>query len=125
VYLVAALVLAVTPGIKTPSGNIACFVSHGTLVCSIRRSAYGGELQRQCQVRAGLDWHGFELSPTRRAEPACSGGALYDSPPRYRVLAYGTIWRVARIACTSRRTGLTCTAGAHELFLSRQSWSRR
>ena len=121
--LVVAL-LAFTPGIRSPSGNISCFVSHGTLVCAIRRSDYGAALQRQCQSRAGLDWHGFEMSADRRAQPVCSGGALSDSPPRYRVLAYGSSWRSAGFVCTSRVTGLTCRTGTHTLFVSRQRWSQ-
>ena len=119
---IAALVLAVTPGIRTPSGNIPCFVSHGTLHCQIAQASYRTQLQRQCMTRATLDWHGFELGVAQKAAPTCSGGVLYGSPPRYRTLAYGTTWHRAPFTCTSRVTGLTCTAGAHGLFISRQTW---
>ena len=119
--LLAALVLALTPGIRTPTGNIACFVSHGTLRCQIAQAAYRPQLQRQCLTQASLDWHGFELSRTERGGPSCSGGIL-PGPPSYRTLAYGSSWQAGGVTCTSRITGLTCTAGEHGLFISRASW---
>lgn len=121
-HLLAAAVLAFTPGIRTPSKNITCFVSHATLHCQIAVAAYRDKLQSLCMKDASLDWHGFEVSTIARATPTCSGGILYDSPPRYHVLAYGASWRVGAITCTSRITGLTCTAGKHGLFVSRASW---
>jgi hypothetical protein len=77
-------------------------------------------------ARASLDWHGFSLSPSRRATLVCSGGILYDSgrdTPTYTVLAYGRTWRARGFTCRSRTTGLTCTNGrGHGLFLSRESY---
>jgi hypothetical protein len=122
VHLLAAAILAFTPGIKTPSGNISCFASHGTLHCEIAQASYRPRLQRACLSRASLDWHGFELSPTERGTTTCSGGVLYDTPPRYRTLAYGRTWRSGAITCTSRVTGLTCSARGHGMFISRASW---
>ena len=115
-----ALLVAAVIGIASPSGNITCFPLQGTLHCAIAQAAYRPRLQRQCRVRASLDWHGFELAPGRKAVQSCSGGALAE--PRYRTLAYGKSWRSGRFTCTSRVTGLTCTAGAHGLFISRASW---
>ena len=120
--VLAALVLAFTPGIKTPTGNITCFVGHGTLHCEIAQAFYRPALQSSCLRKTKLDWHGFEVSTARKASPTCSGGALYDSAPNYRTLPYGHVWRVGAISCTSRITGLTCTAGTHGVFVSRQSW---
>lgn len=121
-HLLAAFIVAFTPGIKTPSGNITCFVSRGTLRCEIAQASYRSQLQRACHAQASLDWHGFEVSPSERGVRTCSGGALYDAPPRYRTLAYGRTWRIGSVTCTSRITGLTCRAGAHGLFISRASW---
>ena len=118
-HLLIAAIVALAPGIRTPSGNISCFVSHGVLHCAIRSASY----RPRC---VDLDWHGWELSARGRVEVTCSGGILYDSPPRYRTLAYGDTWRSGAFSCTSRRTGLTCrNAAAHSLFVSRESWSRR
>ena len=117
-----ALLVALVLGIATPSGNIKCFVGHGTLHCQIAQAAYRPQLQRACLSHASLDWHGFELSATERGTTTCSGGVLYDTPPRYRTLAYGLRWRDGAFTCTSRVTGLTCTAGSHGLFISRASW---
>jgi hypothetical protein len=117
--ILAALLLAITPGIRTPSGNISCFVSHRMLHCGIRSADY----RIRCR---DLDWHGWELTARSRVRITCSGGILYDSPPRYRTIAYGSTWRLGPFACTSQRVGLTCgNAAGHTLFVSRQRWSRR
>ena len=131
--LVAGAAAAATlPGVRTPTRNIGCFyvpirpTARGTLLCDIRQAAYLGSAQRACMSRAGLDWHGFELGLTRRAELACTGGALYDigrDTPVLRVLSYGRTWRYRGFTCTSRVTGLTCTSpSGHGMFLSRASY---
>jgi hypothetical protein len=132
VKLVVLAVLMATktplPGVVTPSGNIHCFYVPGPpghLLCDIHRAAYSTHEQNGCQVRAGLDWHGWEVYVNRRTAPVCSGGILYNSNadvPRYTRLAYGRTWRFARFTCTSRVTGLTCTGGAHGIFIARDSW---
>jgi hypothetical protein len=119
------------PGIRMPSGNISCFyvprsgaLGLPDLFCNIRRSTYGARLQRLCVGgKAGVDWHGFELTPTKKATVVCSGGVLYDpsrQKPTYTTLAYGHTWRQGPYTCVSRVTGLTCTnRKRHGLFLSR------
>jgi hypothetical protein len=137
--VVAVLVLAGTagaatlPGVKTPTRNISCFyvpvkpTTHGNLLCDIKQASYTGALQHQCiDGPAGLDWHGFSLSETKKAQVVCTGGVLYDigrDTPRYVVLAYGNTWHAHGFTCVSRFTGLTCTNRAgHGLFLSRASY---
>ncbi|HEY8028688.1 MAG TPA: DUF6636 domain-containing protein [Gaiellaceae bacterium] len=115
-----AILVAVVLGISTPSGNIKCFALGGTLHCDIASASYRPDLQRRCQTRASLDWHGFELSARERGTPSCSGGAL--ATVRTRPLAYGRTWHSGAITCTSRVTGLTCTARGHGIFISRASW---
>jgi hypothetical protein len=134
VTVVAASVVhaARLPGVKTPTRNISCFfvpikpTARGNLLCNIRTSSYSRAQQNGCQARAGLDWHGFELSDRGRAQPACTGGALYDigrDTPTFVVLAYGRTWRSHGFTCTSRAAGLTCTNGhGHGLVLSRESY---
>ena len=130
--LVVSALLALLPGVRTPTHNISCFVVpiaptvHSTLLCDIRQASYGATLQRNCMNGPGVEWHGFELSWRRAAHVTCAGGVLYNigrDTPSYRVLAYGRTWRSHRFTCRSRRTGLTCTnAGGHGLFLSRESY---
>jgi hypothetical protein len=116
VHLLVAAVLVLTPGIRTPTGNIGCFVSHAVLHCEIRSAAY----HPRC---VDLDWHGFELRARGRAQVTCAGGILYDEKPVYRTLAYGRAWRVDTFTCISRRIGLTCRSRTgHGLFVSRQSY---
>lgn len=122
------------PGIRSPSGNISCLyvprsgaLGLAELLCNIRRSSYGARLQRLCVGgKAGVDWHGFELSPTKKATVVCSGGVLYDpsrQKPTYTTLPYGHTWRHGPFTCVSRITGLTCRNPArHGLFLSRASY---
>lgn len=140
-FLVIALVVAVggsaahaarLPGVKTPTRNISCFyvpikpTARGNLLCNIKVSLYSRAQQNGCQARSGLDWHGFELSTSRKAQPVCSGGVLYDigrDTPTFVVLAYGRTWRSHGFSCTSRASGLTCTNGhRHGLFLSRAAY---
>ena len=130
--LIASVVLALLPGVRTPTHNISCFVvpikptAHSNLLCAIKTSAFGITLQRRCGAGPGLDWQGFELPWNGAARVECAGGVLYDigrDTPHYRVLAYGSTWRSHRFTCRSRRTGLTCTnARGNGLFLSRESY---
>ena len=132
VLLVGSAAAARLPGVKTPTRNISCFyvpqrpTAHGNLLCDIKQASYTGALQHQCiDGPAGLDWHGFSLSETRKGQVVCTGGVLYDErdTPSYVVLAYGKTWRYRGFTCTSRFSGLTCTNRAgHGLFLSRASY---
>ena len=124
-----AVLLAALPGVVTPTGNIHCFyvpAKPAHLLCDIHHAAYSRREQDGCQARSGLDWHGWELAASRRAQPVCSGGILYNSnrdKPVYRRLAYGSTWHFAAFTCTSRVTGLTCTTSrGHGIFVSRDSW---
>jgi len=122
------------PGIRSPTGNIKCLyvprsgaLGLADLICSIGRSAYGAKLQRRCQSgKAGVDWHGFELTATRKATVLCTGGIMYDpqrQKPTYSTLPYGRTWRKAPFTCVSRLTGITCRSRAgHGLFISRRSY---
>src|SRR4029079_8302229 len=123
---------ALLPGVRTPSGNIRCFVvpvrptTHSNLLCTIRSASYSGLLQRRCIAPpTGLDWHGFQLPDRGRAHVVCSGGILYDGRdrPAMRTLAYGRVWRHGPYTCRSLRSRLTCTNGpAHGLIISRAEW---
>jgi hypothetical protein len=119
------------PGIRSPTGNISCFlVASGPdlLLCSIAHSSYAGALQAKCMRPdgSGVDWHGFELRPTKSGGLNCTGGILYDNGkyrPQYAMLPYGTSWHRAAFTCTSRRTGVTCqNPGGHGFFISRGSY---
>jgi hypothetical protein len=137
--LLTALLLAVVvpaaqaaktplPGVVTPSGNIHCFYVPGPpghLLCDIHQASYTAREQSGCMARSGLDWHGWEVYATRKTVPSCSGGILYNSnsgSPTYTKLAYGKSWHFASFTCTSRFTGLTCSARGHGIFISRASW---
>jgi hypothetical protein len=124
VALAGLAVAAPLPGARTPSHNITCAATPVALHCDIVQSSYRARLQAHCIAPpTGLDWHGFELTPTGRGAITCSGGVLVMGPVRYVTLAYGHVWRHGAYTCTSRVTGLTCTNSAgHGLFLSRASY---
>jgi hypothetical protein len=118
-------------GVRTPTGNIMCLRlsgQSGDLLCSIHHADYATRLQQRCMAPggAGVDWHGFTLSPTGKGLVNCSGGILYDPAtehPMYATLAYGRTWSARPFRCVSQRTGLTCrNARGHGLFLSRATW---
>jgi uncharacterized protein DUF6636 len=129
VTLLAALALVPLPGVATPTGNIHCFyvpAAPSHLLCDIHTASYGVREQNGCMARAGLDWHGWEVTAAKPVLPVCSGGILYNSnrnKPVYRTLAYGKTWRFGPFTCTSRTSGLTCTTSkGHGIFISRASW---
>jgi hypothetical protein len=117
------------PGFRSPSGNIACLFRAGhsrNLLCTLRQADYAKSLQARClaPAGAGVDWHGFALSPTGKALVNCSGGIQYDpAAARWVTVDYGRTWRAGPFTCASNRTGVTCRNGrGHGLFLSRASW---
>jgi hypothetical protein len=121
------------PGIRSPSGNITCFVipagrAPATLLCNLAQADYAARLQARCMEPngSGVDWHGFTLTAKGRGTSNCSGGILYNPAtqrPSYVTLAYGKSWRQRTFTCWSRVTGVTCRNRAgHGLFVSRQSW---
>jgi hypothetical protein len=124
-----ALTLAVVIGFASPTGNIRCEASAKLLVCSIQQSAYGKRLQDRCinpkgEMGAGVDWHGFELTPTGKGRILCTGGAMFaGTPPRYPKLPYGVPWKGGPFSCVVQRAGVTCENGRnHGVFVSRAGY---
>lgn len=124
VALAGLAAAAPTPGVRTPTHNITCAATPAALHCDIAQSSYGARLQAHCIAPpTGLDWHGFELTPTGKGAITCSGGVLVMGPVRYVTLRYGHTWRNVPYTCRSRIAGLTCTNRAgHGLSLSRASY---
>ncbi len=116
------------PGFHSPSGNIKCLYVSGLIRCQIGRADYATTLQARCMgpEGQGVDWHGFELTASRKGGITCSGGILYSPDtqrPVYVNLPYGKSWRQGVFTCSSRLTGVTCrNKTGHGLFVSRQTW---
>jgi len=129
---VAAAVVAIhpLPALRTPSGNISCFVTPGppaTLRCSLKQADYAHFMQTvRCGPPIGLDWAGFSLYPHRKGQVTCSGGILYDpstQKPRYVTVPYGHTWHAGPFDCHSQVDGLNCSSHTgHGFFISRQTW---
>lgn len=119
------------PGIRSPTGNIRCFLVTGgpaLLLCSIAHSSYAAALQARCMRPngSGVDWHGFALRAKGSGELNCTGGILYNPGkyrPRYATLPYGRSWHREAFTCDSRRSGVTCrNPRGHGIFVSRESY---
>jgi hypothetical protein len=129
---VAALIVAIhpLPGMRTPTGNISCFVTpapHATLHCSLKQANYALRLQTvNCGPPISVDWAGFELPAGTKGRVACSGGVLYDpstQKPHYVTVPYGHTWHAGPFDCHSQFDGLNCSShNGHGFFISRQTW---
>jgi hypothetical protein len=105
------------PGFKTPSGNIVCVFTAGTIRCDI------GTWVRPLPPRpkdCDVDWgQGVELGRAGRASIVCAGDT--NMFVEVRTLAYGRTWRRGAITCVSRSVGLTCrNRSGRGFFLSRE-----
>ena len=113
----AASVLSTLNGQAPYGADVISRISHGM---------GGPESVGELAGRMGLDWHGFELTPTTRGAVTCSGGILYSpgtQRPVYRTLAYGKTWTHGGFTCASATNGLTCrNRKGHGLFIARESW---
>ena len=126
----AAAAKRILPGFHSPTGNIRCYYRSGRvalLSCQIGRAAYAKRLTRYCSSPPiGVDWAGFELTPTRKGMVTCAGGVLYSpgsERPVFANLPYGAAWSRGVFTCLSRLAGVTCTSrSGHGLFVSRVSW---
>ena len=129
----AANAKAPLPGFRADRGNISCVllsVPTGNLLCTIAHASYAKALRNRClnpngQNGAGVDWHGFLLTPKTKARINCSGGILYDpARVRYLTIAYGKSWGLAGFVCTSHVSGMTCrNPRGHGFTISRRAWN--
>ncbi len=118
------------PGFHSPTGNIRCYYAPGAtavLRCQIAHADFAKRLTAYCAAPPiGVDWGGFELTPTRKGAVTCTGGVLYSPEtqvPTFADLPYGASWRHGAFTCASARTGVTCRSRTgHGLFISRESW---
>jgi hypothetical protein len=127
--LAAGAVVHPLPALRTPSGNISCFVTpapHATLHCRLAQADYAAAMAKRCGPPISLDWAGFQLPAGTKARVACSGGILYDpatQKPRYVTVPYGRTWHAGPFDCRSDVRGLNCSNHTgHGLFISRQIW---
>ena len=77
--LAAPALAAPFPGVRTPTHNITCAVTPAALHCDITQAAYRARLQKRCIAPpTGLDWHGFELTPTgKERSPAAAASSSW------------------------------------------------
>ena len=126
----AAAVIHPLPAMRTPTGNISCFVTpapNATLHCQLKQADYAHRLQNvNCGPPISVDWAGFELPAGTKGRVACSGGVLYDpatQKPHYVTVPYGRVWHAGPFDCHSQFDGLGCSNHrGHGFFISRQTW---
>jgi hypothetical protein len=101
---------------QTPSRNVGCLFSSEAarrpayLRCDIL-SGLAPEPKRPCE----LDWTGFGIGPSGRANPVCAGDTVYAR--NARVLPYGWRWKRGPFTCVAKRSGLRCTNAAARGFV--------
>jgi hypothetical protein len=110
-----------TADFRTPSGNIACFMSRQFVNCVIAEADWQPPGDPSCPVSAGR-FVAFEGdTPTIQ----CGN----PSPPSEAsdVLPYGQRIVIEPYRCTSQERGVTCDTldGTHRVFLSRERFVTR
>jgi hypothetical protein len=105
---------------RTPSGNIGCLYATGggdptMLRCDLLEVDHVPARPASCTLDYG---HAFGLNRTGRARRLCVGDTAVD--PKAKTLAYGKTRHLGVFTCTSRKSGLRCTArSGHGFVLSR------
>ena len=91
-------------GFQTPSGNMMCLYSGGSLRCDISKTTNRPPPKpKDCPV----DWgNAFELPSKGGAKRLCYGDTIMGN---YPTLAYGAKWSKNGLTCESEKTGLTCS----------------
>jgi hypothetical protein len=106
---------------RTPSGNIACFISRQVVNCVIAKADWQPPGDPSCPVSAGR-FAAFEGDT-----PTIQCGM--PSPPSEAsdVLPYGERIVIEPYRCTSQERGVTCDTldGVHGVFLSRERFGAR
>jgi hypothetical protein len=118
----AGLKTGENPGLRTPSGNIECFLlsSFGVGCNAIKHEWTLPPKPASCE----FEWtDSVFLAPKGRPGFWCSSNAVFYSGPYWPrfTFPYGTSVSGGGITCVSRVSGVTCTNGdKHGFFLSRQ-----
>jgi hypothetical protein len=105
---------------RTPSGNIGCLYSTGggsptMLRCDLLQVDHLPARPAKCKLDYG---HAFGLLRSGKARRLCVGDTAVD--PKAKTLGYGTTRHFGIFTCTSRTSGLRCTArSGHGFALSR------
>jgi hypothetical protein len=109
---VAASASASTTSVRSPSGNIHCYLSSsGTAQCWV--------LSAKCRGYEGATYaYSWAMDATRRPSRFCPGDFVRGT----RVLGYGQSITKGGNRCVSRQAGVTCTrlSTGHGFFLSRE-----
>jgi hypothetical protein len=112
---------------QTPSRNIICDgdiwdVAHTFVECGIKSGLVGARIL-PCSPGDPQTDRVFVGAKGRGGRVLCAGDPGPFLATGAPVLQYGRTWHEGGIACSSERTGLTCTNRlGHGFFLSRQRW---
>lgn len=121
--LATQAVADVTP-IKTPSGNIECYIGSGDgpsdIECAIHARS-GPPAQPKPADCKGPWGHHFDLRETGPVVMKCGGPGAKNTAPGVGLAPYGQTGEFGRITCRSEKTGFECrNADGHGFFLSRR-----
>lgn len=93
-------------GFASPSGNIKCVATSGSVNCEMSTVQWmSAEAREACDGVGELA--GLSMIRSQRPTLRCAGGPLFESLPP--TLEYGQKITVAPFACLSQTTSMTCT----------------
>lgn len=102
---------------QSPSGNIGCYITKGSVRCDIAEKNWPTPRKpRTCDVDYG---QGLAVGKRGKAGFVCAGDTTLHAGP---VLDYGETIRRGRFRCKSRTHGMRCVnrRNGHGFFLSRE-----
>ncbi|MGE5407945.1 MAG: DUF6636 domain-containing protein [Syntrophothermus sp.] len=116
---VAAPAASALQGFQSPSRNIGCVISAGSVRCDIAKKSWKPPPKpANCPLDFGF---AIGLGKHHRARFLCAGDTALGMGP---VLGYGSSIRRGRFRCASRTDGVRCVnlRNGHGFFISRQRY---
>ena len=108
-------------GFTSPSGNIGCILSDGTVRCDVGERDWAPP-PRPSDCPDFTDYgQGITLGTTGRASFVCAGDTALGSGP---ALPYGQFEAGGGVSCTSEPSGMRCSnSDGHGFTISRQAYT--
>ncbi|MCK5756621.1 MAG: hypothetical protein KAH46_28340 [Mycobacterium sp.] len=108
-------------GFTSPSGNIGCILSDGTVRCDVAERDWAPP-PRPSDCPDFTDYgQGITLGTTGRASFVCAGDTALGSGP---ALPYGQFEAGGGVSCTSEPSGMRCSnSDGHGFTISRQDYT--
>lgn len=108
-------------GFTSPSGNIGCILSDGTVRCDVAERDWAPPPRPSDCPDFTDHGQGITLGTTGRASFVCAGDTTLGSGPG---LPYGQFEAGGGVSCTSEPSGMRCSnSDGHGFTISRQDYT--